>query len=272
MMLFKLYLFLSLVGDVLITVFGDTVNSVADIWKPILLYVGLFFGCLLIHILFLLACVPFSREEGKVFKPMRWITIQSADIVLKLCRVKVHVTGMEKLPENTRFLAVANHRSIFDPIIGLSVFGKHDVAYIAKKETMKIPVGKYVIMGAGCLFLDRNNDRAAVKTIIQAANILKNDAYSMAIYPEGGTNKTAELLLPFRNGAFKIAQRAGAPVVVYTSFGTEKIHKRVFLRRTDVYIDILDVLSAEDITGVHTNEIGDKAHAIMLANLEKHTA
>lgn len=269
-MLFKLYLIVSFVGDVLVTVFGDLINSFADIWKPILLFVGLFFACLIVHVILILIFAPFCREVGKVFKPMKWIVHETADILLKLIRVKVHTTGMDMIPKDERFFIVSNHKTFFDPIIGMKCFAKNRISYVAKKDLLKIPVGKNIVIGSGCLPLDRENDRAAVKTIIQAANIIKSGELSMGIYPEGGTNKTDEPLLPFRNGAFKIAQRAGCPIVIATIYGTENILKRMILRRTDIYLDVLKVLPYDEIAGLHTNEIGKIVYDIMLDNLVKH--
>lgn len=76
-----------------------------------------------------------------------------------------------------------------------------------------------------CLPLDREDNRAAVKTINEAVELLDENVVSMGIYPEGQTNKTEEPLLPFRNGAFKIAQKAKVPIVVCVIENTEKILK-----------------------------------------------
>ena len=268
-MLFNIYIIFSVIADLLITIFGDLLNSFADIWKPILLFAGLFFACLIINVIAILVVAPFAKKDGEIVESVRWITIRSAEVLLRLLRVKVHVTGIERVPCKGRFLFVCNHKTVFDPIISLAIFQKFRLAFVSKKENLKIPVGNMLIRGTGSIPLDRENDRAAVKTIIQAANLIKSGEMSMGIYPEGKTNRTDELLLEFRNGAFKIAQRAGAPIVVATIYGTERIKKRAVLRKTDVYVDVLDVLPHEEIAGIHTNEIGEKVHGIMLENLEK---
>ena len=268
-MLFNIYLIFSILADLLITVFGDLINSFADIWKPILLFVGLFFVCLIINVIMILVVVPFAKKEGEIVESVRWVTLNSIDVFLRLLRVKVHVTGMEMMPENERFLLVCNHKTFFDPIIGLRVYKDYRLAFISKKENLKIPIGNKIIKGMGCVSLDREDDRAAVKTILQASKLIKSGEMSMGIYPEGKTNRTDELLLNFRNGAFKIAQRAGAPIVVTTIFGTEHIKKRMFFRRTDIYVDVLDVLPHEAIVGINTDEIGNRVHDIMLENLKK---
>lgn len=268
-MLFYIYLTVSVLADILITVFGDLINAFADIWKPILLFIGLFFICLVIHALMMLVSAIFARKPGKVIAPTRWITIETANLLLKLMRVKVHTKGFDMLPENQRFLLVGNHRTVFEPIACMWYFRKYRLAFVSKKENLEIPVGKNLIMSTGCIPLDRNDDRSAVKTIIQAANIIKSGELSMGIYPEGGTNKTDAPLLPFRNGAFKIAQRAGSPIAVITICGTEIIKKRMFLRKTNVYIDVLKVIPYEEIAGLSTNEIGEAVYKIMLENIEK---
>ena len=120
-----------------------------------------------------------------------------------------------------------------------------------------------------CLPLDRDNDREALKAILKAIQFLREDKCSIAVFPEGGTNKTAEPLLPFRNGAFKIAQKAHVPIVVCALVNSKAILKNMFRRRTDVYLDVLDVIPPEDFEKLKTIEIGDRAHAVMLDGLQK---
>ena len=44
--------------------------------------------------------------------------------------------------------------------------------------------------------LDRKNDREALKAILKAIQFLKEDKCSIVVFPEGGTNRTEEDLLP----------------------------------------------------------------------------
>ena len=112
-----------------------------------------------------------------------------------------------------------------------------------------------------CLPLDRNNDREALKAILKAIQFIKEDKASIAVFPEGGTSKSG-LLQPFRNGAFKIAQKAHVPIVA--------ILKNMFRRRTDVHLDVLDVIPAETVASLKTTvEIGDYAHKILSEGLAK---
>ena len=175
-------------------------------------------------------------------------------VLTSFARVHIHLSGAEKIPEG-RWLMVSNHRSGFDPVLTIWALRKHDLAFITKPENMDIPfIGRYVHKIC-CIAIDRENDRAALKSILAAAELMKNDVTSFFIYPEG-TRNTGSELLPFRNGAFKIAQKAKAPVVVMAVRGTENIAKNAPWRRTDVYLDILEVIDAERVRAVKTHEIG----------------
>ena len=116
--------------------------------------------------------------------------------------------------------------------------------------------------------IDRENPKNAMKTILKAAELLKRDAVSVAVYPEGTRSKTCELL-PFHNGVFKIAQRAEVPIVVVAVRGTENIHKNYIRHRSDVWIDIIDVLSAEEIKGSRSKDIGDRVYRDLEEKLQK---
>ena len=176
-------------------------------------------------------------------------------LLTALGRVRLHVSGTERIPEG-RWLLVGNHRSAFDPIVTGWVLRKHGVVFISKPENMRIPaVGKFLYK-AGFLAIDQENDRAALRTILAAADYLKQDITSVAVYPEGTRNHGAGML-PFRNGVFKIAQKARVSVVVAAIRGSEQITRRAPWRTTDVYLDICGVMDAESVQQYKTHEIGE---------------
>ena len=172
-----------------------------------------------------------------------------------LGRVRLHVSGTERIPEG-RWLLVGNHRSAFDPIVTGWALRKYGIVFISKTENMRIPaVGKF-LHKAGFLAIDRENDRAALRTILTAADDLKRGVASVGVYPEGTRNR-GEGLLPFRNGVFKIAQKANAPIVVAAIRGSEEITRRAPWRTTDVYLDICGVMDAGTVQQQKTQEIGE---------------
>ena len=118
-----------------------------------------------------------------------------------------------------------------------------------------------------CQTLDRDNDREALKTIVNCIRIIKEDKASIAVFPEGYTSKDCKLR-HFRPGVFKIAQKTGVPIVVCTVQNTRQILKNApKLRPTDVQLHLLAVIPPEELAGKTTVEISDRVHAIMAEDL-----
>ncbi|MBR1660107.1 MAG: 1-acyl-sn-glycerol-3-phosphate acyltransferase [Oscillospiraceae bacterium] len=182
-------------------------------------------------------------------------------------RVRIHVSGREKLPEGC-FLLVENHPSGFDPLLTAWALRKRRFALIAKPEIMALPVIGPFMHRACCLGIDRENDRAALRTILDAAALIRDGVVSVGIFPEG-TRNYGKGLLPFRNGAFKIAQRAKAPVAVAVVRGSENITKRFPWHGTDVWLSFPEVFDADTVRETPTPELGERAGALMCAELEQ---
>lgn len=228
---------------------------------------------LLLHVLCLLFLYAFSLTVDRNKPLEKQIPIcraGAASVIGALnayCGVRPHFTGLEKLPEDQSFLLVCNHRSMFDPCIVIDKLRRWNIMFISKPSNLKIPVIGRIAYAAGFLPIDRENNRNALKTILQAADYLKRGVCSMAVYPEGTRSKDGEML-PFHAGCFKVAQRAGVPLVIAAVWGTEKVKGRLLFRRTDVYMEILEVLPAEQVKAMSTNELADHSRAAMQARLD----
>ena len=183
-------------------------------------------------------------------------------------RVRVKLSGADKLPTEGRFVLICNHRSGFDPVVTATWLKAYNLAFISKPSNLKLPYIGKLAYGAGFLPIDRENDRAALKTILTAADYLKRDFCSIVIYPEGTRSKTGEML-PFHHGSFKTAQRAGVPIAVACVRNSEKVKKRLFLRPTDVYLDILEVIPAEKAKAMSTAELSDYSRGLIEEGLKR---
>ena len=238
----------------------------------ILLYIlGVLLALLLLYILFLGICCLFidpdkAYEKNSPF--YRFLLDSATAAAMKLLRIRVHVSGMEKIPKDTKVLFVSNHRSNFDPIITWYILKKWKIAFVSKPSNFKIPFFGRIIRKCCFMPIDRENPRNAIVTINKAAKLLKKQEVSIGIYPEGTRSKNGQLL-PFHNGVFKIAQKAEAPIVVLCVTGTEKISKRTPFRRTDVYLDVLEVFSAQGIKETKTEMIGTAIRRQIEINTEK---
>jgi 1-acyl-sn-glycerol-3-phosphate acyltransferase len=115
---------------------------------------------------------------------------------------------------------VANHNSWMDiPFLGGTI-GWRNYKIISKAELGRVPIlGKSIVVG-GHIMLDRSSRKSSIRTLKQGINYLK-DGVHLCTFPEGTRTRTGRLM-PFKNGAFKMAYKAGAPVIPLSIVGSEK--------------------------------------------------
>ena len=200
---------------------------------------------------------PFYRKLAAVY----------VEALIQVLQIRIHPEGLEKCPADGRFLLVCNHLFAADPGILLHVFRDKQLAFVSKQENRDLFVVGRVMHAMLCQCIDRDNDRSALKTILECIRILREDQASIAVFPEGGTNHDNRLH-PFRPGVFKIAQKAGVPIVVCTLEGTRKIFSNgLRLKHTDVNLRVVEVISPEEYRGLKTPELSGRVWEIMKNNL-----
>ena len=217
------------------------------------------------------AFVRFDKPQEKPSKFWQWHLREVANMLCFYGRMDVKVSGREKLPGDSRYLMVCNHRSYFDPITMVTALQDEELVYVSKPGNYRIPVAGKVMHKCGCLSLDRENNREALKTVKQATEYINKDYASVVIYPEG-TRTKGEKLKPFHAGSFKIAQKAGVPVVCTAVRNTENVQHNFPFRKTNVYIDILEVIDADFVKNHSTRETAELAQSIIQAKLDTEAA
>ncbi|MBR6951626.1 MAG: 1-acyl-sn-glycerol-3-phosphate acyltransferase [Oscillospiraceae bacterium] len=249
------YLILAFVAAVAVSLF--TVDSWRRCWVPVAVFIGALLALWLLHVLAICLISLFADTKKKpstVHNFFRWVSVVTLDVFLAAAGVRFRVEGREKLPDRP-FLLVCNHVSILDPLVMMVAFRDRDVAFISKKENRAIPAVSRYMVPCGCLFLDRDDSRAAVYTIRQAAEYISEGVCSMAICPEGTRNKTKDPILPFHAGSFKIAIKAGCPLVIAGVRGTQNVCRRFPFRTTPVDICLLDTVPAEQTKTARSTEL-----------------
>lgn len=133
------------------------------------------------------------------------------NVIIRMTGVQLTVIGEENIPDEP-VLFIGNHRSYFDIVITYARC-KRLTGYVSKKEMENFPLLSIWMKYLYCLFLDRENARAGLKTILTAIEYVKN-GISICIFPEGTRNSGEELsMLDFKDGAFKIATKSGCAIV-----------------------------------------------------------
>ncbi len=240
------------------------------VWFSLLAFVAAYVACFLLFWLVTILLALFVNKKKEHVKYNAFYHNFLAFMIEYVCsfvRVKTIVSGAEKIPKDCRFLLVANHVSNFDPLLTYAALRKYRLAYISKTSNFRIPVAGALMYKNGFLALNRTDPREGMKTIINAQKRIESGEYSIAVYPEGTRNKTQELLLPFKSGSFKIAQRADVPVVIACTKNTQKIHKNFPWRKTVVSLEILDVIQPQNFA--NTQEMAEYAQQKIAACLTR---
>lgn len=140
-----------------------------------------------------------------------------------LSGVRYEVHGLENIDRSKPYIYIFNHRSFVDaPVIPLMI--PQEVRSIGKKELSKIPVFGTVV-GMLAVWVDRSDAESRRISIEKLIRFL-NQGISIVVAPEGTRNNSAETLLPFQKGAFRLAVETQIPILPMAVIGADKIMSR----------------------------------------------
>lgn len=143
-----------------------------------------------------------------------------ARFILWVCGIKVRVEGAENIPAGGSFVLVTNHRSYIDspaviPFINLQF------RFFAKNSVFYWPMIGYHLKQAGHLPVHYDNPGKSLKSMSDAARVIRQRGISVLLFPEAG--RTTGELEPFKDGAAYVAIKAGVPVIPMGLIGMDKV-------------------------------------------------
>ena len=189
--------------------------------------------------------------------------------ILWITGVETTVIGEEQVPDEP-VLFVGNHRSYFDILLTYSRC-RDLTGFVAKKEMLNYPFLRTWMKRVYCLFLDRDNIREGLKTILTAIDQVKN-GISVFIFPEGTRNKGDELsLLPFHAGSFKIAEKSGCPIVPVALNNTINIFEGhlPYIKKTHVVLEYCSPIYMNEMEKEDRKKIDVYCQKIIKDTIEK---
>lgn len=269
-MLLGIFSALSVLTAFIICIWQDAFYGFSWLWMLPAGFFGALIVLLILWVLLLLIMtwtVDVEKPQKKDNRFYRRVIHLTVDMLMVLLRVKLCTEGTEKIPAKGRFMLVCNHLAEIDPAVLMTVFRRSDLAFISKQENdHRFMIGSFLhrIM---CQPINRENNREALKTILRCVELLGEDQVSLGAFPEGYVSLD-EKLHPFRPGVFKIAQKAGVPIVVCTLKDTQKmIRNAKKLKPSQIHVHLLAVIPPEEIKGVPTVQIAERIHDMMAADL-----
>lgn len=184
-------------------------------------------------------------------------------LILLICGTNITAIGLENIPADKPVLFVGNHRGFFDVIISYT-FIKGRAAYVAKKEISKVPILRRWMANIKCIMLDRNNTRAALKSILTGIEYIKNGT-SLVIFPEGTRNK-GEGVMEFHAGSFKLAEKSGCLIVPVVQNNTSAIFEdhAPFLKKAHTIIEFCEPLDMSLMSAEDKKNVPEYVHGLIL--------
>lgn len=178
---------------------------------------------LIINLVVLIVCIarPFHRNNvsfaGRAYAQLS-----------RVLGLKVVIEKSDKVLDNEPYVFIANHQNSYD-IITISKAALPGVVTVGKKSLKWIPVFGQIYWLSGNIMIDRKNSGKARSTLDIAARKIRQKRTSVWLFPEG-TRSNGRGLLPFKQGAFRLARSTEERVVMVTA---SNLHNKINWNRWD---------------------------------------
>lgn len=184
---------------------------------------------------------------------------------LHIGRIKVTVTGKENIPDHN-FILVGNHQENYDIIILKPIFKDFPLDFVAKESLKKMPIFGRWIRLLGNVFISREANRSAARSIIKGIKHYKQGV-PMSIFPEGQRSRS-NVMIDFKPGAFKLAMKPKADIVIVTLYDVCQIFKHFPFKRYHVKVHIHPLLKYDDYKTLSSIDLSDTVKHIIQKQLD----
>lgn len=207
---------------------------------------------------------PYAAEISQL-RIVQW----AFKVILFLSGTKLTVIGEENVPTDEAVLYIGNHKSFFDIVITYARCPRL-TGYVSKLSMKKVPLLSIWMTRLHCLFLNREDIKEGLKTILAGIDNIKN-GISMCIFPEGTRNKTDDLMLPFKEGSFKMAEKTGCAIIPMALTNSAEIFENhfPFIKSTHVILEYGAPIYPNELDKETRKKIGAHCQGIIEEMLNK---
>lgn len=174
---------------------------------------------------------PRPRQDLKN-RVYRWI-VALGGLFLRVIAVRPDVRGTSNLPAEGGVVLAITHFSYLDFVLSEWAIWrdcKRYTRFMATKKSFKHPIAGPLMSSMGHIPVDRDAGASAYKFAVEALQ----RGEIVGVFPETRVSRSFELL-PFKNGAARMAGQSGAPIVPCVIWGSHRIMTRTHktqLRKT----------------------------------------
>jgi 1-acyl-sn-glycerol-3-phosphate acyltransferase len=166
------------------------------------------------------------------------------------------------IPDPRRpYVAVSNHESYAD--IFLISHLPWEMKWLSKEAIFRIPVMGWMMRMAGDIEVRRTDARSRRRALAEVRDRL-DKGVSVMIMPEG-TRSPNEDLLPFQDGAFRVAIDAGVPILPMALAGTRDAMARDSMRfnRARAVVRVLEPVETYGLTEADVPALRDRVREMI---------
>jgi 1-acyl-sn-glycerol-3-phosphate acyltransferase len=227
---------------------------------------GLLFVILLMFVLrpFLDRADPDRRRLGRMFHGYG-VTILRLQPFVRI-RFDVRTTA----PYGEPCVVVANHESDCDVYVSswLATLG-WNMKYLSKKSLFDLPIFGPAMRLVGDISVIRGDRRSRLEAFERCRWWLAK-GMPVLFFPEGTRSRTGEMAR-FKDGAFRLAIEAGAPVrpVVFAGTRDALPPGEFFFRPARIGIRVLDPIPVAGLTVADAGALAERVQAMVLAERDE---
>jgi 1-acyl-sn-glycerol-3-phosphate acyltransferase len=162
----------------------------------------------------------------------------------------------------TPYVVVSNHESFADILLISHL--PWEMKWLSKAELFRIPVMGWLMRLAGDVPVKRGFGPSAIEAMAKCREILAHKV-SVMIFPEGTRSPTRELL-PFKDGAFRLAIDAGVPILPLALHGTGTALRKHDWRigRSTAVVEVLEPVATAGLTAGDVPQLKARVRAMIV--------
>jgi 1-acyl-sn-glycerol-3-phosphate acyltransferase len=238
--------------------------KIISLWNWFEIITLVILSTFLVALVFVLT-VPFDRVRRVVG---RFFRICGTMLVRFNPLWSVKVSGWQRPRGSGPFIVVANHQSIADiPAISYLPW---EMKWVSKESNFKVPGLGWMMSMAGDVRLRRGEKESAKSAMTQCKWYLDR-GMSVMLFPEGTRSSDGEIM-PFKDGAFRLAIETGYPLLPVAVAGTRHAIPKnswVFGVKCQARIEVLEPIETKGMTTDDLETLKERARTQIAASFER---